>query len=707
MTAPVATRRGFLEGALALGSGAFLLSVPLLAKQPGRGADYSTAFLKITEEDEIVIVSPVAEIGQGTSTAYAMVLGDTLDADWTRIRVELVSVDAAYVNPILHSQLTGASTGTSVWHESFRKAGATARTMIMQAAARRWSVPVDDVRTESGRVIGPGAGMDLRYGQMVAAISRMPVPERIIERKDDRPRFEKRTLTRLDLPAKVDGSAMYAVDLRLPDMVYATVAAAPVFGARLLSDRRSEVLKRKGVLGVVDLPDGVAIVADRWWTARSSLEVLDAKWAETPHDRVDDAAIKAQFERDLAANRGVVVERRGDPDKALAASAKVLSATFEVPFLAHATMEPMSCVARVSGGRAEIWTGTQHPANARAAAAAVLGFAEEMVEYHPLIAGGGFGRRQEPDAVRQAAAIAKQFSPKPVKLIWTREEDVAHDFYRPAGISELKAGITGKDLDVYVHRQVGPSILPRMYPAAMKEYDSVVTDAVMPLYEFTQADTRWVRSETHVPVGMWRSVGASQTVFATESFVDEIAAEIGVDEIALRRRLLAKTPRALAALDRLVEMSGWPKAPAAGSAIGIAISHKWQDCLVAQSVQVAIRDRRLVIERICTVADPGRVINRDAVIAQMEGAAIWGLSSALYGKISIEEGRVREANFHDYRVMRLNETPIMDTVVLEGGDVLEGTGEGGSPNIAPAICNAVFKLTGKRIRRLPIADQFV
>lgn len=308
--------------------------------------------------------------------------------------------------------------------------------------------------------------------------------------------------------------------------------------------------------------------------------------------------------------------------------------------------------------------------------------------------------------IEQAAFLAKQLSPHPIKVVWTREEDVSHDFYRPAGVSELKIGVTGDKIDAYVHRVASPSILPRMYPVAMGKFDSVVTDAVGSPYSFANVDTRWVRRETHVPVGMWRSVGASQTVFAIESFIDEVAKHMGVDELTLRRRLLGDKPRALKALDKLVAMSGWPHPTKAESAVGIAISHKWQDCLVAQTAQVAIRDRRLIVERICTVADPGHAINRDAVIAQMEGATIWGLSSALHGEISIANGRVQQSNFTDYRVVRLSETPIIETAILEGGDPLEGVGEGGSPNVAPAVCNAIFKLTGKRIRRLPIGTQF-
>ncbi|SEJ81525.1 isoquinoline 1-oxidoreductase, beta subunit [Sphingobium sp. AP50] len=703
------SRRTFIRSSLALIPGSLILSVPLIASGADAEAGYKTAFLRITDKDEIILVSPVAELGQGTSTAYGMVLADSLDADWSRISIELAPRDDAYINPILGGQLTGASTGMAAFHPAFKKAGETARTMLLQAAAQRWRVPVTQVRTESGRVLGPQPGQDLRFGQLAVAASRLPVPapDKIIARTDTRPRYQGKRLGRFDIPSKVNGSAIYAVDFKLPDMLYVAVAAAPVFGGRATADKRADVLRVKGVRGVVDLPHGVAIVADRWWTARRCLELLEIVWAETPHDNVSSQSITSQFERDLAAQDGIVVETRGEPVAGLKDADRVISQRYEVPYLAHATMEPMSCVAKVENGRCDIWLGSQQPANACAAAARVLGISETAVDYHPLVAGGGFGRRQEFDMVEQAVIAAKHFSPRPVKLIWTREEDVSHDFYRPAGISELKAGIKGSDISVYSHRTVSPSILPRMYPVAMGKFDSVVTDAVGSPYDFDHVDTRWVRSETHIPTGMWRTVGAGQTVFAIESFIDEVAHDLGVDEYELRRNLLAKKPRALAALAKLKEMVGGSFATRPnGRAIGLGVSHKWQDCFVAQAVEVVIRDGAPVVEAVYSVADPGKAINRDAVVAQIEGCVIWGMSSALYGKVSVANGAVQETNFHDYRMVRFSETPQFHTVIIDGGESIEGTGEGGSPNIAPAICNAIFKLTGKRIRKLPIMENF-
>jgi isoquinoline 1-oxidoreductase beta subunit len=704
MNALAPSRRSFVAAALAAVPGAYVLGFTTPAT--GRtGSDVlSVHFLQLTPDDEIILTSPVAEIGQGTATAYAMLVGDAMDADWNRIRIELAPVDPKYNNPRFFSQLTGSSTGMSEFHEGFTKAGSTARTVLIQAAARRWNVDAAQLTTDNGVVVGPDGGQRLRYGELAAYAARLPEPKQLIERTDARPRFATKRMIRLDLPQKVDGSAQYAIDLKMPGMLSAAVLTAPVFGGKLLSDSRSEVLKVPGVKGVVDLPNGLAVVADRWWTARRSLELLDPVWEETPHDRVDDAAISAQFARDLATPGVVAEDVRGKGLAGLRDAEKVITHRYEVPFLAHTTMEPMSCVALVSGAKCDFWIGSQQPQKARDTVAALLGMEKEAVTFHPVIAGGGMGRRQETDVVEQAVLIASTFKGLPIKVIWTREEDVRHDFYRPAGASDLSAGIRSGRIETYVHKQATPSILPRMYPAAMKTYDEVVTDAIQSPYDFLNRETRWMRSETHVPTGMWRSVGASHTVFAIESFIDEVAHDIGADPVQMRREMLRGSPRELAALNRVVEISGWP-GRGGGSAMGLSISHKRDDCLTAQVAQVSIRDGRLAVERLWTVANPGKVINRDAVIAQLEGAAVWGLTAALYGRVSIDEGRVRESNFHDYRMVRLAEAPIFHTELQEGGD-MDGVGEGGAPNVAPAVCNAIFRLTGKRIRKLPIMDQF-
>jgi CO/xanthine dehydrogenase Mo-binding subunit len=698
-------RRSFIKAAAMLSAGAYVLAFTDATEAAAGQAPLVLNYLRINADGIITVISPVAEIGQGTSTALPMVVADALDADWKQVRFELATVAPQFNSPILRTQLTGASTGVSGFHDLYSAAGAAARAMLIAAAARQWRVPARNCSTDNGRVIHVASGRSFAYGELAARAAREKVPGETSPAPRRRTSLVRTPIPRLDIPAKTNGTAQFAIDVRLPDMLYATVVASPVFGGHLLRDARAEVLKQPGVRGVVDLPGAVGIVADRWWTARRARDALAAEWRADGNAAVNDKAISAQFWRDLDASEGVLVKASGTPADAINTAGEKVSARYEVPFLGHATMEPMSCVARVRGASCDIWVASQRPDKARDVAASLLGLPPTAVTIHPVFGGGGFGRRQEYDFVSQAVLLAKAFPGQPVKLVWTREEDTQQGFYRPAGVSEMSAGLNGKEVVAFRHKQASPTILPRTFPDFMGEFDSVVTDNIFSLYAFPHQDGRWVRSETSVPTGMWRSVGASQTVFAIESFVDELAHRTGADAYQFRRRLLASDPRALAVLDRLAVISGWGKPLTGKRAIGLAISHKHLDCLVAQSAEVSVEAGQVTVHRICTVADPGKLINPDTATAQLEGAAIWGLSAALFGKISIAEGRVQESNFHDYRVLRLAETPWFTTEIIESGAPFEGMGEGGAPGIAPAVCNAIFRLTGKRIRTLPIADQ--
>jgi CO/xanthine dehydrogenase Mo-binding subunit len=706
MTAGHLSRRSFIKAAALVTSGAYVLA---FADASAAAAEDKAAltlnYLRVDPDGAVTVISPVAEIGQGTSTALPMVVADALDAEWKLVRFELATVGPQFFSPILKMQLTGASTGVSGFHDLYRDAGALARAMLIAAAARNWNVSPTECATNTGKVVHPKSGRSLSYGELASRAAAEPVPTEFSKVPRTGKTLVKTSVQRLDIPAKVDGTAQFAVDVRLPEMLYATVVASPAFGGTPLRDSRAAVLKQRGIRGVFDLPGAVGIVADRWWTARRARDTLAVDWNAGPNGQTSNKSISAQLWRDLDASEGVLVKAVGAPANSLMSAETKLSARYEVPFLAHATMEPMSCVARVHGASCEIWVGSQRPDKAREVAATLLGIPVQAVTIHPVLGGGGFGRRQEYDFVTQAVLLAKEFPGRPVKLIWTREEDIQHDYYRPAGVSEMSAGLNGKNVVVFRHKQASPTILPRTFPAFMGEFDSVVTDNIFSLYAFPHQDGRWVRSETSVPTGMWRSVGASQTVFAIESFIDELVFKTGADPYQFRRRLLQSDSRALAVLDRLAAISGWNKPLSGKRAIGMAISHKNLDCLVGQTAEVSLEGGQIVVHRICTVADPGKLINPDTARAQLEGAAVWGLSAALFGKITISEGRVQESNFHDYRVIRLAETPSFTTEIIESGAPFEGMGEGGAPGIAPAVCNAIFRLTGKRIRTLPIADQ--
>jgi CO/xanthine dehydrogenase Mo-binding subunit len=715
MNAHPFNRRSFLKASALAASGSLVLAfgADSLAAGPAAAANGKPAltlhYLRLHPDGSVVVISPVAELGQGTSTALPMVVADALDADWKLVRFELAGVAPEFRSPILRTQLTGASTGVSGFHDLYQQAGAAARTMLISAAAKAWKVPPSECATDTGRVLHKSSGRALGYGELASRAAAEPVPAAasVSTAPASGRKLKKTVVARLDIPAKVNGTAQYAIDIRLPGMLYATVAASPTFGGTRKSDARAAVLKQPGIKGVIDLPGAVAVVADRWWKARRALDTLAVKWNTGSAGQASDQAISAQLWRDLGSSDGVPVKTVGTPADSIKAADAVVTARYEVPFLAHATMEPMSCVARVGRGSCDIWVGSQRPDKARQVAAGLLGIPEAAVTIHPVLAGGGFGRRQEADFVAQAVQVAQAFPGRPVKLLWSREEDVQHDYYRPAGVSEMSAGLRGKEVVAFRHKQASPTILPRAFPDFMQAFDSVVTDNIFSMYAFPHQDGRWVRSETAVPTGMWRSVGASQTVFAIESFVDELAAKTGADPYQFRRRLLQHDARALAVLDRLATLSGWNERRDPRRAIGMAISHKNLDCLVAQSAEVSVEGGQVIVHRVCTVADPGRVVNPDTARSQLEGAAVWGLSAALFGKISIAEGRVQQSNFHDYRVLRLAETPLFATDIIESGAPFEGMGEGGAPGIAPAVCNAIFRLTGKRIRTLPIAGQLI
>jgi CO/xanthine dehydrogenase Mo-binding subunit len=706
MTSLPTNRRSFLMASAAIvAANAFVLPFARGAGDTKAINPFQVDYLRIDSDGAVSVVSPVAELGQGTTTALAMILGDGLDADWSTIRFELSNVAPQYRNPTFGMQLTGASTGVSGFHEIFELAGATARTMLISAAAKKWSVSPDQCDTSQGRVVLKSGGKSLTYGELAAAAANEDVPLSPVARPAGR--FVGKKVARLDVPAKVDGSAKYAIDVRLPGMLYATVIMAPVFGATPAKYDRAKVMQRKGVHSLVDLPDGIAIVADRWWTAHSATEDLDIKWATTSNDKASDETISAQLWRELKEKKGVLAQSAGKPDEILGSARGVMTRKYEVPFLAHTTMEPMACVARVDGSSCEVWFASQRPDFAREVVAKYLNFPEAAVTIHPVLGGGGFGRRQEPDVVLQAVTIAKSLSGRPVKLLWPREEDVQHDYYRPAGVSELSAVVQGRNVEALRHRQACPSVLPRTFPAvsAIVPYDVSVADGVFSLYSFPNQDAWWVRSETHVPAGMWRTVGASQTIFAIESFMDELAAETGQDPFLFRRERLKNDPRALAAFERLGEICDWSSVSSKSRAVGLAISHKNDDCLVAQAAEVAMEKGKLRVKKIWSVVDPGKVFAPDIARAQIEGAAIWALTAALYGKITIADGRVQEGNFDSYEMVRLDETPEFMTEFIESGAKVEGMGEGGGPGVAPAVCNALFKLTGKRIRKLPIAPQ--
>jgi isoquinoline 1-oxidoreductase beta subunit len=571
-------------------------------------------------------------------------------------------------------------------------------------------VPLAECATANGFVLHKGSGRKLGYGELAADAANLEPPSqpRLKERKDYK--LIGKSTPRLDTAAKVDGTARFGIDVRLPGMRYAAVAQCPVFGGTLKAFDDAKIKEMPGVQGVVAIPNGVAVVADTYWNAKRALAELPVIWNEGPNVALDSNAIYAQYTRDLEQGSATKYRAEGDAAGEIGKAAKIVEAQYQVPFLAHATMEPMNCTAVVRDGACEVWAPNQSPSLVRWMASRASGIDSDKVTVHTTYLGGGFGRRAENDFVVQAVTIAKAMPGRAVQVIWSREEDVQHDTYRPAVISKFRAGVDGAGKPVALwNRIVGPSVtrgfMDRLLPYGGMDFppDKANADgaADMP-YEFPNLRVEHVLSKTPVPVGFWRSVGHSYNAFFVESFIDEVAAAAGKDPYEFRRGLLARHPRFLKVLETAATKSGWGQPLKPGTGRGIALHQSFRS-IVAQVAEVSVSDAGdIKVRRVVCAIDCGMAINPDIVAAQMEGGITFGLSAALHGEITISKGRVEQSNFHNYNVVRLAQAPKVEVHIVESDAPLGGVGEPGTPPIAPAVANAVFAATGKRIRKLPI-----
>lgn len=716
-TASIApSRRRFLAGAAAGTAGLVIaFHIPQAAAQAAKtglaaGGEFSpNAFVRIAPDGAVTLVLNKAEMGQGVHTALPMLMAEELEVDIATVKVEHAPVDQAYAHPQFGLQFTGGSMSTASEWVRLRQVGAAAREMLLAAAAAQWSVDRAQLMAGNGTITGPG-GRKGAYGEFVLAAAKLPVPANPPLKDPEDFKIIGTPTRRLDSVAKVTGTADFGIDVKRPGMLVAAILRPPLFGAKVKTVDDAKAKAMPGVKGVFTVPSGVAVVATNFWTARSARELLQVTWDETAAAKVSSDALVAQY-RQMAATPGAVALKEGNADAALAGAAKTISAEFDLPFLAHAAMEPLNCLAEVTADRCEIWVGTQMQGIDRLNAAAAAGLKPEQVFIHTQFLGGGFGRRAVPssDFIVEAVHVAKA-ARAPVKVIWTREDDMAGGYYRPLWFSRLVAGLdAGNKIVALKHTLVGQSIVAGTPFAGMIRNGvdgTSVEGAANSPYDIANRTVELHSPRLGVPVLWWRSVGHTHTGFVMESFIDELAHAAGKDPLALRRELLAKHPRHLGVLNLAADKGGWGTPVAAGRARGIAV-HESFGSWVAQVAEISVADGRVRVHKVVSAVDCGRVVNPLSAQAQVESAVIYGLSAALHGAITLKDGKVEQTNFGDYPVVRLDEAPAMETHFVAATDAPRGLGEPGTPLIAAAVGNALFALTGRRIRSLPFAKHTI
>jgi len=710
------SRRQFLTAGAATGGGLLLAwhldaqaRVVGAAAKATRSVFAPNAFIRIGTDGRVTLIMSQVEMGQGTYTSMPMLLAEELEVGLDQVRLEHAPPDdKLYANPLFGDQETGASTSVRVFYEPLRRAGATARTMLVAAAAATWNVDPASCRAQRGVVTHSPTGRRLTYGALADKAARLPVPTQVTLKDPKDFKLIGTPAKRLDTPAKVNGTAQFGIDVRLPGMKIATVAASPVLGGKVASLDDSKAKAVKGVRQIVRLDDLVAVVADNMWAAKQGLLALAIRWDDGPNGTVSTADV-VQGLAAATQTPGVVARKEGDAAAAIAGAPTKMEAVYQVPFLAHAAMEPINCTVHVRPDRCEVWTGSQVLTRAQATAAKVTGLPLEKVVVHNHLLGGGFGRRLEHDYATQAVRIAKQVD-GPVKVIWTREEDIRHDVYRPYYYDRIAAGVDARGQPIaWMHRLAGPAILARYLPAAFK--DGIDPDgldgAVHLLYDIPAIQVEFVRHEEPVVnTGFWRGVGVTHNTFVIESFIDELAAAAKQDPVAYRRGLLGKSPRARAVLDLAAQAAGWGQPLPAGRGRGVSLLYSGWGSYLAQVAEVAVsKSGEVRVHRIVCAVDCGTVVNPDTVKAQVEGGIVFGISGALWGEVTLENGRVQQSNFNDVRVLRINETPAIEVHLVRNGEPPGGIGEPGTAVTAPAVANAVFAATGKRIRTLPLERQ--
>jgi isoquinoline 1-oxidoreductase subunit beta len=697
-----ASRRRFLKVSAAAGGGLMIgLRLGGPSESAAAAAFEPNAWITVAPDGAVTLVCPRNEMGQDVHTSLIMLLAEELAVDPRQAKVHEAPPDAVYINKLMGAQATGGSTSIRDAWDPLRSAGATARSMLIAAAAAHWNVPGGECRAENGHVIH--GAKKLPYGAIATAAARQPVPKDVALKPASAFSVIGKSLPRLDGSDKARGRTVFGIDVQQPGMVYAALAQCPVLGGKVVSFDAGDARKRAGVRNIVDIGDGVAVVADHYWIARSALADIKIQWDEGPAARLDTAAIYATL--DQAKDKpGTTVRQSGDA-AAVLAKAKSIEARYTSQMLAHVTLEPPNCLARVSGSGVDVWASTQYPSGAQAVAAQVAGVRPEQVRIHPQFIGGGFGRRLEVDFIGQAVAIAKAVPGVPLKLIWSREDDVTHDFCRPPSLHLLRAALDGGRVAALAHKMISPSITSRWAPGAVKNgIDGFMTEGLVDFtYDIPNLDLRTVIQEVGLRVGYWRSVSNALNAFAIEGFIDELAHAAGRSPVEFRLAMLGTQPRQRAVLERVARDSGLSAGAAAGRAFGVA-SMQCYDSHIALVAEISGSADKVKVEKLTYAVDCGIAVHPDQVVAQLQGGAVSGLINALRSKITVKNGRIEQSNFDSFPIPRMPEVPPVVVSLMPNGGRPGGMGEAGVPLVAPAIANAVFALTGKRIRALPLED---
>jgi isoquinoline 1-oxidoreductase subunit beta len=711
-------RRRFLVGASVAGGGLALGFAVPLSRQAAAQADAASAtaapqeincWVTIAPDNTVTVRFAHAEMGQGAMTALAMLVAEELECDWPALRTELVSPTDNYRrNRIWGDMSTGASRSVAASQNFLRRAGATARQMLITAAAARWDAAPSECFAQNSIITHRPSGRTLTFGAVAQEAAKIELPADVALKDISDWKLAGTPQRRVDVPEKVTGETRYAIDVRLPDMLYAAVLQCPIFRGVVKSVDESSIAGFKGVRRIVRLPDTVAVIADSWWQAKRAVEALHVEWDDRGHGTASSASIADFVRQGLDAPATQVGRTDGDPAAVLAKVSNRFEADYTVPFLAHATMEPQTCTAHVTADRVDIWTATQDAMSTLATAASAAGVKEDKVFVHPLLLGGGFGRRNVvQDYVRQAVLIAREV-PQPVKMLWSREQDIAHDIYRPFGMARLVASLDSDGMpEALTIRLTGPSFVASLVPqfgaAQIIDWSFVsgLTDELP--YRFPHYRVDAAIRPTTVPLGAWRGINYTQNAFYRESFIDELAHEAGIDPYQYRRHLARNSPKNLAVLDAAAQKAGWDQPPPPGIYRGIALNAAC-DSYCAQVVEISIDDGQVRVHRVISALDCGYVVNPMSVEMQIQGGVIYALTAALYGEITIKDGAAEQSNFDDYQMVKMADAPEVVSVIVPSGDFWGGVGEPPVTPLAPALCNAIFAATGKRIRELPIKN---